>query len=543
MLTARFGERLRVLPLRGSDGGRDAETPSPEKNLTVLDVTTPLGTGFFSRSIPGRYFFQAKYHRTVDRTGGAVRAAVVSDFEKELRENVLGRLAEHSPSFFYLVTNVPGSKDSVAKIDEKRRELLKDRTDIRADVLWQEHVTAWLDQTPSVWSAFPEIFPGMSVPQLGQIAATSSEGLPRSMKLAIRTQSNRDGIVRFRQINLEQRLSKLFVDLDVRASLRRMVYDDNVIAAAGLPTVGLVGLSTLESESQHFFYVGRTNRRPNTSCIRVLTSEQAGAPQKIILEGGPGQGKSTVTQMLVELYRALILQTQHEYPGVSTSGFKARFPFRIELRLFAEWLGDTDRSVEEFLAETFRRDAGGAEITVHDIHSVVEKQPVLLIFDGVDEVGSDDLRDAVIAKAIDCADRFSSGLNADLRVIITSRPPAIAGRMNKLAGFSKIQILPLNSEKTDLFVQRWTEAQCTEESERERVRNSFDKRKAEQHVRALVSNPMQLSVLLHFIRLKGEAFPDRRAELYREYFKTVIDRDVEKSPRLRQNRDEIECLA
>src|ERR1019366_841007 len=53
---------------------------------------------------------------------------------------------------------------------------------------------------------------------------------------------------------------------------------------------------------------------------------------------------------------------------------------------------------------------------------------------------------------------------------------------------------------------------------------------------------MQLSVLLHLIRLKGEAFPDRRAELYREYFKTVIDRDVEKSPALRQNRDEIEAL-
>jgi len=53
---------------------------------------------------------------------------------------------------------------------------------------------------------------------------------------------------------------------------------------------------------------------------------------------------------------------------------------------------------------------------------------------------------------------------------------------------------------------------------------------------------MQLSVLLHLIRLKGEAFPDKRAELYREYFKTVIDRDVEKSPDLRRNRDDIETL-
>ena len=41
---------------------------------------------------------------------------------------------------------------------------------------------------------------------------------------------------------------------------------------------------------------------------------------------------------------------------------------------------------------------------------------------------------------------------------------------------------------------------------------------------------MQLSILLQFIRLKGEAFPDRRAELYRDYFQIVIDRDVEKAP-------------
>ena len=53
---------------------------------------------------------------------------------------------------------------------------------------------------------------------------------------------------------------------------------------------------------------------------------------------------------------------------------------------------------------------------------------------------------------------------------------------------------------------------------------------------------MQLSVLLQFINLKGEAFPDRRAELYREYFQIIIDRDVEKSPELRDHRKVIEAL-
>jgi hypothetical protein len=48
--------------------------------------------------------------------------------------------------------------------------------------------------------------------------------------------------------------------------------------------------------------------------------------------------------------------------------------------------------------------------------------------------------------------------------------------------------------------------------------------------------------LLHFIRLKGDAFPDHRAELYKEYFQIVIDRDVEKSPALRESRRTIEAL-
>ena len=53
---------------------------------------------------------------------------------------------------------------------------------------------------------------------------------------------------------------------------------------------------------------------------------------------------------------------------------------------------------------------------------------------------------------------------------------------------------------------------------------------------------MQLSVLLQLIYLKGEAFPDRRAELYRDYFQIVIDRDVEKSTELREHRDLVEGL-
>ena len=94
----------------------------------------------------------------------------------------------------------------------------------------------------------------------------------------------------------------------------------------------------------------------------------------------------------------------------------------------------------------------------------------------------------------------------------------------------------------DDYVDRWLNTQIGTEDEQVRIRSSFNGRRQEPHVDALARNPMQLSVLLQFIQLKDEAFPDRRADLYDEYFKKVIDRDVLKSPALREHRELIEGL-
>jgi len=166
------------------------------------------------------------------------------------------------------------------------------------------------------------------------------------------------------------------------------------------------------------------------------------------------------------------------------------------------------------------------------------------VFDGLDEVGSDDLRDLVIEKVVEATERFESGLGADVRVVITTRPPAIAGRRDRLSGFEYLPIISLTNERIDEYVRRWVSVQVPddEEEERRRITQSFQRRRRESHVAALAKNPMQLSVLLHFIRLKGEAFPDRRADLYGDYFQIVIDRDVEKSPELSEQRDVVEAL-
>jgi predicted NACHT family NTPase len=386
------------------------------------------------------------------------------------------------------------------------------------------------------------MFAGNKVPFLADVVNKSSGGLSRAIRVAIGAQYLRDSLVKFKQIELEKSLTKLFVDLDV--DLRFLDGEEaQALAVENLNRKAGFIPETFEINRYYYSY-GYLHHVPLVSALGVLLSESSTSIRKILLEGGPGQGKSTITQMITQIYRSEVLLRDDLNPEERWfPPQKKRLPFRMELRHFAEWLGEhREASVEEYLASLFQKDSGGSQVIVDDIHSMVEHSPVLLIFDGLDEVGSSDLRDQVLVKIVECVDRFETTLHSDLKVVVTTRPPAIAGRREQLASFRRFPIAPMEKLVINSYLDRWLSVQVHDQSDRRDVHTSFERRRNETHVAALAKNPMQLSVLLHFIRLKGEAFPDRRAELYRDYFRTVIDRDVEKSSELRQKRELIETL-
>lgn len=559
ILVARFGTDVRLTPLRGRDGGRDGETAPghPYFEFQVTD-SLPLPQGMIApRS--GRYLFQVKHHLTIDKRLSDARGAVVSDFAREFKDNVLSRKGDERVNYFFLITNVPSSETAIMKVDRRRRELLTGVPDLHADVWWKEQIVAYLDQMPSIWNSFPEMFPGGRVPVLAKVVEGITEELPRAVRLAVSHQYRLDKSVKFRQIELEQGLSSLFVNLDV--DVRDFAPEErHALMLAGarwaeqtgtpeewdelvmpMPSRIAMPMPSRIAVARHLKQI----RRGELSVLALIlnVAEQV-AMRKVLLEGGPGQGKSTITQMAAQIYRQQILGTDDMDPeGRWVAPLRVRLPFRLELRKFAEWLDkNSHSSVEQYLAFIITQDSGGNEVTVDDIHNIVERSPVLLIFDGLDEVGSDELRDDVITAILECTHRLEHDLHSDLQVILTTRPPAMAGRRERLIDFRRIAIAPMEDRRIGNYVKRWLSVQIHEEDERQRIRESFERRQREYHVRALAQNPMQLSVLLQFIGLKGEAFPDRRAELYRDYFQIVIDRDVEKSPELRENRDIIVAL-
>ena len=285
--------------------------------------------------------------------------------------------------------------------------------------------------------------------------------------------------------------------------------------------------------------------RPVPGTVLQLLLDDDFGISKILLEGGPGQGKSTITQMAAQIYREKFLDVRDSEERDPTwhQFCQLRIPIRLELRDFAHWLStNPDGTLDQYIAFTVSQDSGGASVLPEDVHRMLEHSSAIFLFDGLDEVGNDALRDQVLDVALSAIHRFENALNANLRVVLTTRPPAVQGRWNKLEGFIRVVVAPMDGKKINDYLVRWLQAQIPAIEDRERIKLSFNSRRNDSHVEALARNPMQLSVLLQFIYLKGEAFPDRRAELYRDYFQIVIDRDVEKSPELSKHRELIEGL-
>ena len=537
ILTARFGEDARLTPIHGADGGSDGETAAANPFLEYRHQApaTPPSNPLIEAPRPGRYLFQAKYHRTGDQRLSDLRSIVVSEFKDALGSQIKERTDFQDLNYFFLVTNVTASKESLKKIDNARKTLLKGKQNLHADVWWGERITAALDWAPDLWHAYPEIFPGGTPPLLGMATTQSPHGISRTLKLAIGQQYTRESKVKFRQIELEKRLLDLFVDLDIGLVLDA----DESTRISSRRLISRLNRNIVLSDTDEF-----RSHRISESVLNLLLDDLRSVP-KILIEGGPGQGKSTITQMAAQVYREKFLDVRasNQREPAWHRLCQLRIPVRIELRNLAHWIStNKGRSLEQYIAQVLSQDSGGVNVQPDDIHQLLEHSSAILFLDGLDEIGNDALRDQVLDVAFEAIQRMEDGLHTDLRVVLTTRPPAVVGRWNRLTGFVRIVLAPMETKRIDDYVGRWLEAHIQTRDEKRRIKDSFNSRRNDPHVEALARNPMQLSVLLQFIQLKGEAFPDRRAELYRDYFQIVIDRDVEKSPELREHREVVEGL-
>lgn len=429
---------------------------------------------------------------------------------------------------YVLITSVAGTttSDETGSMQKLRARLdaYSDEFKIPVECWWQADLDAEVVAAPDeIKWGFQEMLAGSEAIRYLMFGAESAGDTARMREVALQvmsTQWGEDSHVKFSQADMDRtRLSDLFVD--VHSTVQSLPRRTPAGHQARTSSEGTVG--------------------------RLL---RADFPLTFLL-GVPGQGKSTLGQYLCQLHRAAILPEEiDDFQGFDTRAVREQMlPFRLDLTDYATWVSGRDpfddsgdvpkaarprakakRGVESFLAALCEVKSGGRTVDVDSIHNLLERFPVLVVFDGLDEVADPTLRMILVDEIDQFIRRMGKTKFATRRfqVLVTARPNASGLAEPDGEMFEVLRLEPLSSVLQAEYVNRWCDAKGLDDRHRNKLRRVFRDRTSLEHVAQLADNPMQLTILLYLISKKGDAVPVTRTPLYSDYMSTLMDREVDR---------------
>ena len=524
------------LPVGQPDGGRDAfffDPASTDNGFVVFQVKYSLHPS-------------NKEERTV------IEELIKSEQDK-VRE-LISRGATH----YYLVTNVQGTAHLGSGSIDKSNALLSERFGIQSQVWWRDDLDGHLDNALDVKWSYPEVIHASDlIPLLLQLLGKSDETQSDlALNRYIASQYEADREVKFKQVDLKRALTDLFVDLPMGQKL----HEEEREGGRRPPRSNVSELLENYMRRLEIDDEFRDNgERPfahwswGLAASFLLQLPLITGVSRFVLEGAPGQGKSTVTQYLCQVHRLRMLKRQSELTKVHdehTAG-PLRVPFRVDLRHYATWVtgehpfaqpGEEPepvrgpRSLESFLAMQVAW-FGSTEFTQSDLLRVLEHSHSVIVLDGFDEVAETSIRARLVEEICNATGRLSVHARS-VQIVVTSRPAAFANS----PGFPEddwihLELRDLRRNNIEAYKDKWIVAQRLNDEERAMVSSTLAEKLSQPHLRDLARNPMQLSILLHLIHVQGPALPDKRTRLYEKYMELFFNREAEKSNVVRDHRE------
>lgn len=522
-LLVRAFPKTQCFPVGQRDGGRDA--------ISYLDEGSD-----------GFVVYQVKYVRRPHAEQDPHRwlTEVVREEAPKVRE-----LIPKGAKQYLLLTNVPGTAHPESGSIDSVKATLAANIPVSADCWWRDDVNRRLDDSWNIKWSYPEILSGPDV--LRYIVQSGlhehAERRTSAIRAYIRDQYDRETQVRFKQVELQNRLLDLFIDVPVE--LREAFH------ARSLRKREFVALRTvLEEQRKETVEFNEDSLGTATLLLHRLGQENF---SQVVIEGGPGQGKSTLVQYICQIHRQRILNEalddsripdEHRHSPV-------RLPLKVDCRDLSLWLGKENpfgasesesvpatwqKSLESFLAAQIQHHSGGVSFDIADLHAVARLSSLLLVFDGLDEV-------ADIGRRRDVVDYINKGVNrlresaVTLQTMVTSRPAAFANSPGLPEDtFRYLTLASINRPLIENYAEKWLRARRLDGKEAADVRKILRDKLDQPHLRELARNPMQLAILLSLIQTQGGSLPEKRTALYDSYVQLYFNRESEKSTVVRDNR-------
>jgi len=465
----------------------------------------------------GRWLFQAKFHDLNRIAPDKARQILLSELDDEL-DKVVNKYG-HQVDHYILITNVPvtgvhlsGTRD---KID---REIAPKYSAIRHVHVWgYDDIVQFLVKFPAVRQAYLHFITPGDV--LAELMATSSDAksvLATTLRMYLSTAIQRDGEAQLDQAGEVGehpiKLERIFIDIN--------------------STLGPPRQEGLTKVTRNLYqYLAGQEIEPDDgfSTLKLLLSEEF---SRVVLVGGPGEGKSTIGQYLAQLHRGALLNRSSALdPEQEFVPVTPRLPFRVHLKEYAQALSDTPdtSSLEDFLAQDVSRLSTRA-CTTEDIHTLTAHNPVLLILDGLDEVMEPEVRTLMLERIDEYIARCSDVLEADLQVVATSRPTAYSGQFSS-DEFLHLTLAGLTVDQISDYMRKWSVARQLDDGKARRLKQTMAACIEDPQISLLTNTPLQVTILILII-LSGGTPPKQREALFDDYLEVIYKRERAKAPSL-----------
>ncbi|MFF4762674.1 NACHT domain-containing protein [Streptomyces sp. NPDC001292] len=546
--------RAQCLPISGPDGGRDSVVLDLDDDNTFIDAIV----------------YQVKF-----REPNPLGTPTADDLYKWVTKNLKGEIPKlqalkgRGAREFVFVSNVPASGHLDSGLRDRVQGWAKNHLPLPTFFWWREDVDARLDRHPSLVFRFT-LFRGpdavhsyltetltknTAAPPSQHVSYTSRNPAVSTILLYLSRQYDEQASLRFKQAHVDAPLIESFVDVPLAISpdsTARHQLSHKVAALAEQ-------LHETEEEPGEDYEVfleelyEERDRYPLGAASALLTDHDIPKLDRLVIEAGPGQGKSTLIQFIGQVLRARLLNKESDLarlPARLVNG-PLRMPLRVELRHLGKWmqgispwLGSEEPkartgapSLQSYIADHVQFVTGGMRFSNDDLVAVVSSTPTLLLLDGLDEVADPSLRDQVV-KTVSSFVQDMESLGSDVQVVATGRPSSLASAptfSRDVFLYGKLEDLTV--DLTERYANSWISRRTLPTDQASELRGALAGCLTQPHVAELARTPMQLAILLWLVHTRGWNLPDKRTSLYDEYINTLLDREADKTPVVRKYRE------
>ena len=232
----------------------------------------------------------------------------------------------------------------------------------------------------------------------------------------------------------------------------------------------------------------------------------------LLIQGQAGCGKSTLLRHLA--YQMV------ESQGVS--GMEGCLPVLILLKDLAKAFSAKEGSrdghlvLEDLLRSHF---GNGDLIDLELVNKFIKNGKVVFLLDGLDEIIP-----AARKIVVEIFARLRA-INPGNRIVFSGRPHGITGDALEKFGEGLIEVLPLEKEQVDLFINKWFQGVAGNESflTKTSAVGMIADIEAHEAIKELTETPLMLTAIC-ILYYDGRELPSQRAELYHKFVDNMLYR-------------------